>query len=215
MGRKAFFTKDEIFKAADELALQGEDVAVRTLHAYLGGGSFSSVMKYLTLWKQERPVEDSNSAKVDMPVSMVNAFDAVWKSAMAQAFKELAGEREKAALAVQEADMRASEALAAIEELENANNEQAEKLDELTKKLEAVEQQLQKALSESSAVSAVNQELKDQEQKLQNKLERAAQERDTAIKEAAELKGRSDSLSSQNDKLLAKLSDREEKKVKG
>lgn len=170
MGRKAFFTRDEVFKAADELAAQGEDVAVRTLHAYLGGGSFSSIMKYLTIWKDQRPPEEA-SGRADMPASMTNAFDAVWKTAMAQASKELTGEREKAAQAVQDADMRAAETLSAIEELENTNNEQAEKLEELTGKLDSTEGKLHSAMSEKSALAAVNSQLKEQAQKLQSSFE--------------------------------------------
>lgn len=170
MGRKAFFTREQVYEAADALAAQGEDVTVRSLHAYLGGGSFSSVMKHFTDWKAARATV-VNAPKTDMPASISGAFDSVWRTAMGLAVKELTNEREKAAQEVKDADMRVQETLAAVEELENANNELTEKLEELSAKLATTESKLTQALNEKSALSAVNGELKERTEKLQKSFE--------------------------------------------
>ena len=47
MARKAFFTREQIFEAADTLLSEGDDVTARALRGFLGGGSFSSIMKGL------------------------------------------------------------------------------------------------------------------------------------------------------------------------
>ncbi|HEY9758777.1 MAG TPA: DNA-binding protein [Oculatellaceae cyanobacterium] len=170
MGRKAFFTRDEVFQAAEALAAQSEDVTVRALHAYLGGGSFSSIMKHFTEWKATHATA-VDAPKTEMPPSIASAFDAVWRTAMGQAVKELTAEREKAAKEVKDADMRVQETLAAVEELENSNNELTEKLEEVSRKLETTESKLTQALNEKSALSAVNVELKERLEKLQKNFE--------------------------------------------
>lgn len=170
MGRKAFFTRDQVYEAADALAAQAEDVTIRSLHAYLGGGSFSSVMKHFTDWKAARATV-VDAPKTDMPASISGAFDGVWRTAMGLAVKELTSEREKAAQEVKDADMRVQETLAAVEELENSNNELTEQLEELSAKLSTVDSKLTQTLNEKSALSAVNAELKAQAEKLQKSLE--------------------------------------------
>jgi chromosome segregation ATPase len=200
MGRKAFFTRDEVYQAADALAAQAEDVTVRALHAYLGGGSFSSIMKHFTDWKASRPAV-LDAPKTEMPSSIASAFDAVWRTAMAQAVKELTGEREKAAQDVKDADLRVQETLAAVEELENTNNDLTEKLEELSKKLESTESKLTQALNDKSALAAVNADLKERVEKLQKNFEHLQiahedMQRKHGEELAAQAKQRADEVSS-------------------
>lgn len=198
MGRKALFTKDEVFQAADELA-QSEDVTVRSLHAYLGGGSFSSVLRHFNEWKSERAASPE-APKTEMPPSIAVAFDAVWKAAMGQALRELAGEREKAAQQVNDANVRVQEALGAVEELENTNNELTDKIEELTQKLDSSESKLSKAVNDISALSAVNSNLKEQVSKLQRSLDQLQvahedQQRKHADEMSAQAKSRAEEVS--------------------
>jgi chromosome segregation ATPase len=170
MGRKAFFTRDEVFAAAEALAAQGEEVSVRTLHAYLGGGSFSSVMKYLTDWKSTRVT--SEAPRTDMPPSVNGFFEAAWKAATAQASKDLALEREKAAQLVDDAEMRVAETIGALEELENKNNELQEKLEAAATKLAVAEASIFKLSNEKTALAASSGEVKDQLKNAQNHLDK-------------------------------------------
>jgi colicin import membrane protein len=160
MARKAFFTRDEIFAAADALLSEGEDVTARALRAYLGGGSFSSIMKGLSDWKAERIIPGQQ--KVVIPPVVANVFDNAWKAAITHASQELAAEREHVAKQVDDAEMRLLETVSAVEDLENTNSELQESLAETTKKLTAEESKVFALSTEKAALMAVHGEVKEQ-----------------------------------------------------
>jgi DNA repair exonuclease SbcCD ATPase subunit len=169
MARKAFFTRDEIFAAADTLLSEGEDVTARALRAYLGGGSFSSIMKGLSDWKAERIVP--GQPKIVIPPVVANVFDNAWKAAIAHAAEELAAERKEVARQVDDAEMRLLETVSAIEDLENTNSELQENLTEATKKLVDVESKVFTLSNERAALTAVHNEVKEQLSQSQRNLQ--------------------------------------------
>lgn len=168
-GRKAFFTREEIFSAANELESQNEEPTIRAVREMLGGGSYGSVVRYLKEWRASKTTEDI--AKSEMPPAVSSAFENAWRSARAEAAKELAFEREKCAKRVDEADQQASEAIAALEDIEARNAELSEQLDETTEKLKRTIAQLNETTSERNALSAVNSQLRVQIDKLEKSLE--------------------------------------------
>jgi chromosome segregation ATPase len=173
VGRKAFVTREELFEAADVIAAEGQEVTARTLRSYLGGGSFSSIVQYLIEWKALKA--EPNTIKMGMPVNVLGAFDTVWQTAIAQASKEVALAKEKAAEEVVAIQARLHEAIAAIEELEDEKNGLAEKVVELADKSLALEGKVLNLSNEKAALAAVNAELKQKSEHAQLAFEKSQQ----------------------------------------
>ena len=48
---KALVTQDRVFEVADVLTARGEEPSILSVQAAIGGGSYSTVKRYLDLWK--------------------------------------------------------------------------------------------------------------------------------------------------------------------
>jgi DNA repair ATPase RecN len=202
MGRKAYFTEKQIFEAADTLAAQGKEVTAPVLLQVLGGGSYTSVYKYLKIWQETRPeLAHMGSAPAALPEPVQTAFVAAWKVAASEAAQEVAAVRDKAAEDVKAANKQLEEALEQIERLEKEIETEAAQVESLTVSKAELEASLQAAENQKAALVAKSDQLMEQVFKLE-------QSRD----EAAQLKGQVELLKAQNTEILDRLADRDKPK---
>lgn len=204
MARRPVVDREEVFEAANRLAAEGREVTALTLLDSLGGGSLTTIYKYLNAWNAERPAQTVASNN-EIPDSVQAALASTWRAATQEAAKEVAAAKEKAAEEVQQAQKQFTDALAVIEKLEAESEADGQQIEELKAQVSGLESELGKAKNESAALKAAADELRQQIKKLEEAGKSDRAERDAALKEAAELRGLAEGLKTQNADLLARL----------
>ena len=121
-------TAETVYNAAEELVEQGQHPSAATVRDYLGSGSYTTISKYLQLWRadQEQAITD-----IDLPESVETLYR---KAAVAsyQAGRQQAGD-EVAAIKETLAQERARHAQDITE-----RNREIERLETLVDELEAL-----------------------------------------------------------------------------
>src|SRR5271155_1756688 len=90
LGRKAMVTEKEVFDAADTLVAEGKAISAATLLAAVGGGSFTTIYKHLAAWHASKPAGHAAQTTGEMPDAAKSAFAVAWRTAAAEAARELA-----------------------------------------------------------------------------------------------------------------------------
>ena len=171
MARAPTNTAAEVFAAAERLAAKGEEVTPTALREALGGGSFSTLIRHITAWKQARQVAPAQVI-LDMPESVRAAFAQCWQTAAAEAGKEIAAIREKADAETRAMTRQLNDAIAAIEQLETQADAEAtrheEQLASVTQKLDVALERERATIAEAATAKAAAERLTTQlqEQKL-------------------------------------------------
>lgn len=205
MGRKAFFTEEQVFAAADTLAATGKEVSASALLNALGGGSLTTIYKHLDVWKQTRPALVAPVVAMDLPEPVQIAFVAAWKVAASEAAREVSAVRDKAADDVKVATRQFQEALEQIVRLEAEADADSAEIEALKTRAGEMETAMQKLETDKAALSAKADQLELQVANL-SKVEGA---KEAAVKEAAQLKGQMELLHKQNTDLLDRLARRD------
>ena len=208
MGRKAYFTEQEVMAAADELAAAGKEVTASALLDRLGGGSLTTIYKHLNVWRESRPALVQPVAAANMPEPVQTAFMAAWKVAASEAAKEAAAVKDRALEEVRVATRQFAEAQEHIARLEGELENSAGEVEDLKKHLAEREEAMQKSDLERAALAAKAEQLETQVAAVP-KLEAAKED---AQKHAAQLEGQLEFLKQQNSDLINKLSQRDKQK---
>lgn len=208
MGRKSFFTEQEIFEAADTLAAQGHEVSAQTLFKTMGGGSYTTVYKHLEAWRQSRPALVNQVIAMDLPEPVQTAFVAAWKVAASEAAREVSAIRDKATEDVKAANKQLHEALEQMGRLEAEAEENTNEIEALKARNSELEAIAKKAENENAALTAKAEQLEHQVAHLST----VEAVKDAAMKEAAQLSGQLEQLNKQNADLLSLLSQRDKQK---
>lgn len=172
MGREAWSTREQVFAAADAIAATGENVTLRTLRGYLGGGSFGSLDEPLRQWKAERKLRPE-APELEMPAAVIASFEATWRIAMAEALKDVATAREKAAAEVQEIEAQRLEVVGLMQDVENERDELRDNLAEVRNDLSNSESRASVLAIEKATLGGVNGELKNKVEQLERNLEKS------------------------------------------
>ncbi len=172
MGREAWSTREQVFAAADAIAATGENVTLRTLRGYLGGGSFGSLDEPLRQWKAERK-QRPEAPELEMPAAVIASFEATWRIAMAEALKDVASAREKAAAEVQEIEAQRLEVVGLMQDVENERDELRDNLAEVKNDLSNSESRASVLAIEKATLGGVNGELKNKVEQLERNLEKS------------------------------------------
>lgn len=205
MGRELLVSEEDVRRCADELSAEAKTVSPRTVREALGGrGSFSTISKYLNVWKDNRPAGVS-PIPLEIPDSIQSSFNAIWRSALTEAHREAQVVRERAAEEVKDALNRLQEALSEVERLEAITATDAEKIDSLTGQLSQSDAQLQEARRQAERLSAERDEARSQLERVQQELLQSRQDGVAAVTEAAELRGQLEAVSKTNNDLMSKL----------
>lgn len=221
MTRRAVIDREELFETANTMAANGKDVTALSLLNALGGGSLTTIYKYLSEWEAERPKASSTAGSAEIPDLVQNAFHSTWRIATMEAARETAAIKEKAAEEVKAAQKLFDGALDAIQKLESESEQDAAEIEALRKQGSELETALSSIRNDNAALKATNEQLlhqvKSQNAELERlhktitiadqKLDAANAERESAIKATAQLKGQADTLKSQNTELMNKLAE--------
>ena len=153
MGRTAAHTQEQIFEAADRLAVNGQEVTANALRDLLGRGSYSTFVKQIDIWQRARQAAPM-PVVLEMPDSVKVAFSQCWQAAAGEAGKEIAAIREKADAEVKDTKRRLEEAIAAIEQLEDEAEADTARMETAEAALAAERMTSQQATTDAAAREA-------------------------------------------------------------
>ena len=88
MTRRPVVNREELFSVANELAGQGRQVTALAILAKLGGGSLTTIYKYLEEWEQQHQSAPPPTGD-ELPDRVKQSFMNVWKLASAEASSEV------------------------------------------------------------------------------------------------------------------------------
>jgi chromosome segregation ATPase len=172
MGRELWSTKEQVFAAADAIAATGENVTLRTLRGYLGGGSFGSLDEPLRQWKAERKQRPEVS-DFEMPPAVIASFESTWRIATAEALKDVAAVKEKATAEVEEIEAQRQEVIGLMQDVENERDELRDKLAEVERALSNSESKASLLAIEKATLTGITGELKNKIEQLERNLEKS------------------------------------------
>lgn len=128
---RAIVTEDEVAEVAQQLVEAGEEPTIIRVQAIIGGGSFSTVKRYLDAWKAQRQV--AVAAPVAAPAEIMQRAAEfgrlIWQEASTLAAQEVTRIRDEARRQVEEARTAMTEAEQVIDRLEAVVEEQTGQLE--------------------------------------------------------------------------------------
>ena len=157
-------TAEQVQAAAEAIAAEGQRPNVRSIRDRLGTGSFNTIQRYLSGWRESRP--QVTQAAYELPAELVNAFGAELRRGAEAATAEI---RAELAEAHQEVKERAENG----EELE-------QQIEELEQQVEALTHERDTAAAEAAARADEIQRLAEQVRREQDAAEAARTEVATA-----------------------------------
>lgn len=172
MTRRAVITREELFETATRLASEGKTVSAGMLLDALGGGSYTTIYKYLGEWEAGRTKSMVHVNTEQPPESVLGAMSNVWRVATHEAAKEVIAAREKAAEEVKAAQQQFTDALDAIRKLESSSELDASQIETLTARVAELEKSVSSLGNENAALKATADQLKHQVKAQQAEIER-------------------------------------------
>ncbi|MBX9692064.1 MAG: DNA-binding protein [Cyanobacteria bacterium] len=188
MARRPVVNREELFSVANDLAARGKQVTALAILAALGGGSLTTIYKYLEEWESlhQTSTTSAPASSNEIPDVVHKSFLNVWNLATAEASRNTAGMKL---------------------EIENLTQQ----LEETQNQVSRLNEQLEKERSLNHIeLAKLEAQIKELTKKADKSTTRTKQ-RDDAIKEAAELRGQLKALSDQNSELLAALAYRKKR----
>jgi hypothetical protein len=200
---KQFATQELVFKAAADLLAEGVDPSLLLVQAKIGGGSYTTIKRYLDQWAALRASEAQIA--LDVPESVVKKSMELARSLWATAMQEAQGHTQAAKLA---AELKVSEIgkelafaqseIGRLEALEEAQAQELERKDQALAQMKLdlsdAKLQLAKAADVASRLAATEHELVA-----------ARQQSSTHAVEAGRLGGEAQALAGQVRELTAAL----------
>lgn len=172
MARRAVIDRDELFEVADRLVAEGKDVTALALLNALGGGSLTTIYKYLAEWEAGRPKVSVTAPTAEVPQVVQNAFASTWKVATMEAARETVAVKEKAAEEVKEARKQFEGALSAIQKLEEESEADALTIESLRARVSELEAAVISAGNDNAALKATIEQLNQQVKSQQSEMDR-------------------------------------------
>ena len=141
-------TTTEIHAIADRLADAGQRPTLAAVRKELGGGSFTTISEAMKSWRESQQ-EEHALGEVQVPETVSERLGqlqaALWQSAVGEAERRLATEREALAQAKEEAAAAVSGAQEAVETLEAEAQERENQIEQLQTRCTALEHQAAEA----------------------------------------------------------------------
>lgn len=200
---KPLVTQELVFEAAKALTAEGNEPTIKTVQARIGGGSYTTVKKFLDLWAQERSTQ-AQAAPPTPPELETKGDDFIrqlWILASNQANAAVATIQKEAEASVSAARGELTEARNEITRLETVEQDLNTKLEHSTAQLREAELQLTAARTEATRLA----ELETTITKLQHELDTTRQEAKTQALAAAEKTGEAEALKTQLQELMLAL----------
>jgi len=116
---KAVVTQERVFEVADTLTARGEDPSILSVQAAIGGGSYSTVKRYLDVWKeagrQRRAQIALPDAAVERLMSLGRDFWALLEERTALQVDQIRARAKQEAAALEAQVRQAEQAIAKLE----------------------------------------------------------------------------------------------------
>lgn len=196
-------TQQAVNEAAEALISEGAEPSIVAVQSHIGGGSFSTVKRFLDVWKLER--SNIAIAVPDTPPEVLKKGQEfaqhVWALASTEAQKEAKKAKDEAHAEVSAIRAELSQASAEITRLERLEAVQAETIDQHQARLRELELAMTEAQTQARRVPELEKSLAEIRLELDKSHKHAT---DSAI-EAARLAGESESLRTQVRELMAMI----------
>lgn len=158
---RAIVTKQAVSEAAGALVADGSEPTIKDVQARIGGGSFTTVKRYLDLWKQERA--DAMASLPEAPTEVSSKAQEfariVWGLAAKEAQREANQIKEAAKIEVDGLRSELMDATSEVARLEQVEAEQAAAIEEQQSRLRESELKLVEAQTKAERVAELEKSL--------------------------------------------------------
>ena len=193
-------TQQAVTEAAEALIVEGAEPSIVAVQARIGGGSYSTVKKFLDVWKQQRAEAATAAPETPAEVQAKGQEFAriVWALASREAQAEAQQAKDEAQAEVAAVRVELAEANNEIARLEGVEASQAETIDQQAAKLREVELALAEAQTQARRVAELEKSLAD----LRAELDASRKEATDKAVEAGRLAGEAEALRAQVRELM-------------
>lgn len=193
-------TQNAVTEAAEALIVEGAEPSIVAVQARIGGGSYSTVKKFLDVWKQQRAEAATAAPETPAEVQAKGQEFAriVWALASREAQAEAQQAKDEAQAEVAAVRVELAEANNEIARLEGVESAQAETIDQQAAKLREVELALAEAQTQARRVPELEKSLAD----LRAELDASRKEATDKAVEAGRLAGEAEALRAQVRELM-------------
>jgi len=193
-------TQQAVTEAAEALIVEGAEPSIVAVQARIGGGSYSTVKKFLDVWKQQRA--EAATAAPDTPAEIQAKGQEfariVWAMASREAQAEAQQAKDEAQAEVAAVRGELAEATNEIARLEGVEASQAATIDQQAAKLREVELALAEAQTQARRVAELEKSLAD----LRAELDASRKDATDKAVEAGRLAGEAEALRAQVRELM-------------
>ncbi len=193
-------TQQAVTEAAEALIVEGAEPSIVAVQARIGGGSYSTVKKFLDVWKQQRAEAATAAPETPAEVQAKGQEFAriVWALASREAQAEAQQAKDEAQAAVAAVRVELAEATNEIARLEGVETAQAATIDQQAAKLREVELALAEAQTQARRVAELEKSLAD----LRAELDASRKDATDKAVEAGRLAGEGEALRAQVRELM-------------
>lgn len=193
-------TQNAVTEAAEALIVEGAEPSIVAVQARIGGGSYSTVKKFLDVWKQQRAEAATAAPETPAEVQAKGQEFAriVWALASREAQAEAQQAKDEAHAEVAAVRVELAEANNEIARLEGVEAAQAETIDQQAAKLREVELALAEAQTQARRVGELEKSLAD----LRAELDASRKDATDKAVEAGRLAGEAEALRAQVRELM-------------
>ena len=193
-------TQQAVTDAAEALIVEGAEPSIVAVQARIGGGSYSTVKKFLDVWKQQRAEAATAAPETPAEVQAKGQEFAriVWALASREAQAEAQQAKDEAQAAVAAVRVELAEATNEIARLEGVEAAQAATIDQQAAKLREVELALAEAQTQARRVAELERSLAD----LRAELDASRKDATDKAVEAGRLAGEGEALRAQVRELM-------------
>lgn len=193
-------TQQAVTEAAEALIVEGAEPSIVAVQARIGGGSYSTVKKFLDVWKQQRAEAATAAPETPAEVQAKGQEFAriVWALASREAQAEAQQAKDEAQAAVAAVRVELAEATNEIARLEGVEAAQAATIDQQAAKLREVELALAEAQTQARRVAELEKSLAD----LRAELDVSRKDATDKAVEAGRLAGEGEALRAQVRELM-------------
>src|SRR6266496_5832052 len=135
---RAIVTQAAVLEAADTLAAAGDEPTIITVQERIGGGSYTTVKRYLEEWKAQRQTNRQPAIEIPDAIAAKGSefVRSLWIAAAALADERVAQTREEAQRQIETVRAALADAEAAIGRLEAEGEELAQRLADQQRSIE-------------------------------------------------------------------------------
>jgi len=185
---RAIVTQAAVLEAADALAAAGEEPTIITVQERIGGGSYTTVKRYLEEWKAQR--QTNRQPAIEIPDTVASKGSdfvrSLWAAAAALADERVTQAREEAQHQVEMVRAALADAEAAIGRLDAEGEEQSQRLTDQQHSIEQLRVDLDQARSAANVAEARASEQEQRVDDLRRELAMAHQQVTRLNKELAQ-----------------------------